>query len=456
MVRTKKGSKTYHIVSLGCAKNTVDSDSMAQLLNKSGYQFVETPEQAEVLIVNTCGFIAPAREESIDVLAELANQKEQDQVLIAAGCMTQRYGAEVIKAVPGIDGVLGTRRWMDILDVVREARDGKHPQPVYHLPDVPTVGRDDAGTLRVSIQGASAYLKIADGCRRPCAFCAIPLIKGTAVSRPMDAILQEARVLQENGVREIILIAQDTTDYGYDLGLKDGLAVLLEKMVAAIPEVDWIRIMYAYPGYVTDKLIEVMANYPQVVPYLDMPLQHAHPATLRRMRRPANVEWVYRTLDKMRRQIPDLVLRTTFIVGYPGETEEEFETLLEFVREMQFDRVGAFQFSYEPGTESAALGDPIPPEVKQERWERLMTLQQGISLARNQAWVGKSLDVLVEGKGDGISIGRSYRDAPEIDGMVMIEGEIELGQMVPVLIRDAMVYDLAGIVAHRPGNDLRQ
>ncbi len=244
--------------------------------------------------------------------------------------------------------------------------------------------RDEHGALRVAVQGASAYLKIADGCRRPCAFCAIPLIKGTAVSRPLEAILDEARTLQEMGVREMILIAQDTTDYGHDLGMKDGLAQLLEQLVQAAPQVDWIRIMYAYPGYVTDRLIEVMAAHPQILPYLDMPLQHAHPGPAPHAP-PGQHRLGAQHPGKDARAMPDLALRTTFIVGYPGETEEEFQTLLDFVEEIRFDRVGAFQFSFEPGTTSEPLGDPVPPEVKQERCERLMELQQGISLEKNQA-----------------------------------------------------------------------
>lgn len=446
----------FHVVSLGCAKNTVDSDSMTQLLVNTGYRLVASPERASVVIVNTCGFIGPAKEESFGVLRKLAAQKRKDQLLIAAGCLTQRYGMEVARQVPGIDGILGTRRWMDIVDVVKRLRAGRHPEALYHLPETPTVGQDEKGVLRVALQGASAYLKIADGCRRPCAFCAIPLIKGTAVSRPMPIILDEARALRDMGVREIILIAQDTTDYGHDLGMKDGLAQLLEGLVAAVPDVDWLRIMYAYPGYVSDRLIEVMASHAQIVPYLDMPLQHAHPMTLRRMRRPSNMDWVRRTLEKMRSAMPDLTLRTTFIVGYPGETEEEFRALLDFVDEVRFDRVGAFLFSFEPGTSSEPLGDPIPLEIKQERWERLMQKQHSISLEKNQAFVGRTLSVLIEGHGklegeDGvrvpgevISLGRSYRDAPEIDGMVIVEGELPVGEMALVRINGAMVYDLVG------------
>ena len=423
---------------------------MAQLLAGDGYRFVENPDKAGVLIVNTCGFIGPAKEESLQVLSELAAHKRPHQVLIAAGCLTQRYGAEIARQVPGVDGILGTRRWMDIVQVVEKARPGKHPHPIYHLPDVPTVGTDEHGALRASVQGASAYLKIADGCRRPCAFCAIPLIKGTAVSRPVEAILGEARALQRMGVRELILIAQDTTDYGHDLGIKNGLAHLLQRLVPEVPEVDWIRIMYAYPGYVTDELIDTMSRHPQIVPYLDIPLQHAHPDTLRRMQRPANMDWVYKTLEKMRQALPDLAIRTTFIVGYPGETEQEFQALADFIQEIQFDRVGVFPFSFEPGTASEALGDPVPAEVKEARYARLMEIQQPISLRRNQAWVGRTLDVLIEGQGDGISLGRSFRDAPEIDGLVLLEELAPVGEMVPVRVTGAMPYDLSGVVDQKP------
>jgi ribosomal protein S12 methylthiotransferase len=427
---------------------------MAQLLIRDGYHAVDDPTRAQVLIVNTCGFIGPAKQESLDVLRELAGGKRRNQILIAAGCLTQRYGAEVAEKVPGVDGVLGTRRWMDIVQVVRELRKGPHPEPLYHLPDAKTVGTDEGQALRASVAGASAYLKVADGCRRPCAFCAIPLIKGTAVSRPVEVILDEARRLRDAGVRELVLIAQDTTDYGHDLGLKEGLAILLEKLTIAVPDMDWIRIMYAYPGYVTDRLIDVMASSRQVLPYLDMPLQHAHPKTLYRMRRPSNIDWVHRTLEKLRSRTSALgrrlAIRTTFIVGYPGETEEEYEALLDFVQEIRFDRVGTFQFSFEPGTTSEPLGDPIPAEVKQERFERLMEVQQGISMQINQSYVGQTLDVLIEGKDKGIAIGRSYRDAPEIDGLVFIEGDAKIGGLLPVRISGAMAYDLTGVLAPEP------
>jgi ribosomal protein S12 methylthiotransferase len=422
---------------------------MAQLLRQGGYHPVNDIREASVLIVNTCGFIEPACRESFSVLHELARQKNDGQILVVAGCLTQRYGADVARHVPGIDGILGTRRWMDILQVLGQLRKAPHPQPFYHLPDVPTVGLDEADILRASVAGASAYLKIADGCRRPCAFCAIPLIKGPAVSRPMEAILNDARRLREMGVRELVLIAQDTTDYGHDLGMKDGLPALLEGLTTAVPDMDWIRVMYAYPGCITDRLIEVMATHPQILPYLDMPLQHAHPDVLRRMQRPANIDWVNRTLSKMRTVLPGIAIRTTFIVGYPGESEAEFQALLDFVEEMRFDRVGVFQFSFEPGTASEPLGDPIPTERKEERYQRLMTLQQNVSLQTNQSFIGKGLEVLIEGYDKGLSVGRSYRDAPEIDGLVFAEGRAEVGIIVPVHITGAMPYDLTGILDSR-------
>lgn len=436
--------KTFYLVSLGCAKNTVDSHSMAALLQRAGYEPIDNPREAKFLIVNTCGFIQPAREESLSTLAKLARKKRKGQMLIATGCLTQRYREQVAQEVPGIDGMLGTRRWMDILELV-ERLNNHPPQPLYHLPNDATVGRDERGVLRAAVEGVSAYLKIADGCRRPCAFCAIPLIKGTLVSRPMDVILEEARQLQAAGVKELILIAQDTTDYGHDLGMQDGLATLLENLVKVVPEIPWIRLLYTYPGAITDRLIDLMASHPQVLHYLDIPLQHAHPEILRRMRRPANMEWVYRTIEKMRRAMPDLAIRSTFIVGYPGETETEFQTLLDFLTEVRLDRVGAFTYSFEPGTASEPLGDPVPPEIKQERYNRLMELQSKISLQIHQSLIGKNLTVLIEGANRDLSVGRSYRDAPEVDGLVLIPGQHSPGEMLTVTVDSALPNDL---IAH--------
>lgn len=436
----------FYLLSLGCAKNTVDSESMAQLLTAAGYRSATSPDRAEVVIVNTCGFIGPARQESLNALVGLAKAKRPGQLLIAAGCLPARVGMALAQEVPALDGILSTRRWMDIVDLIAQLRQRPRPEPIYELPGTGVIGSDERSVLRAAVQGASAYLKIADGCRRPCAFCSIPLIKGTMVSRPPEVIVAEARQLAALGVKEIILIAQDTTDYGQDLGIKDGLAYLIDRIIEAAPEVRWLRILYAYPGYVTPRLIETMARYPQVCHYLDIPLQHGHPATLRRMRRPSNIAWVYRTLARLREAMPDIAIRTTFIVGYPGETEAEFQALLDFMRDLRFDRVGCFTYSYEPGTPSADLPDQVPEEVKEERRERLMAQQQSISLACNQAQVGRTLEVLIEGYGNGLSLGRTYRDAPEIDGLVLIPAQLPVGEIVPVRITGATTYDLIGAV----------
>ncbi len=436
--------KTYYLTSLGCAKNTVDSASMAEILEEGGYRGTDNPAKASVLIVNTCGFIQAAREESLQVLKELAHNKRSDQWLIAAGCLTQRNREVISENVKGVDGFISTRRWMDILDLLNELRKNLRI-PQYHLPDVATVGKDEKGVMRASVQGASAYLKIADGCRRPCAFCSIPLIKGSTVSRPPEAIIKEAEILQAGGLKELILIAQDTTDYGYDLGMKDGLVALLENLLPRITVIPWLRLLYSYPGYVSDRLIDLMSDAPQILHYLDIPLQHADPGILKSMKRPFDIDWVYRTVEKMRKRIPDLAIRSTFIVGFPGETDKEFKTLLNFIEEMQMDHVGAFTFSFEPGTSSEPLGDLVSPQEKEERLSRLMELQESISLKRNQALIGKKLEVLIEGEGDGISVARSYRDAPEIDGLVIVEGSLPIGTIQPIQVTGAMTHDLTAI-----------
>ena len=449
--------RTFHLVSLGCPKNLVDSEGIAALLRRAGLEPADAPGDADLLIVNTCGFIQPAREESLSALQELAEAKRADQYLIATGCYSQRAPHELAKAVPSINGLLGTRHWTEIVPLVdrlvRE-RIGQQPaqgerQPLYHRPEVCA---DDVGHTatqvadlpRAAVQGTSAYLKLADGCHRSCAFCAIPLIKGTAISRPPEAILSDAVWLAGQGVQEIVLVAQDTTSYGRDLGMQHGLADLLERLVAAVPEVPWIRVMYAFPGPGLDRLVETMARYAQILPYLDIPLQHTHADVLRRMRRPSDSEGVRRTLADLRRTMPEIAIRTTFLIGYPGESEAEFAALLDFVAEMQFDRVGVFAYSHEQGTAAGRLMDDVPPDVKEERRQRLMALQQPISLAKNEALVGQTLHVLVEGQGDGLSVGRSYRDAPEIDGLVLVQAELPLGRIVPVRITVALEYDLVG------------
>ncbi|MBN2556544.1 MAG: 30S ribosomal protein S12 methylthiotransferase RimO [Anaerolineales bacterium] len=437
-------NRRVHIISLGCPKNTVDSASMGTLLERGGYELCEESDEADVLLVNTCGFIAPAKTESLTVLRQLAAGKKPGQILIAAGCLTQRYGAEIAREVPGVDAVMGTRRWMDVLAVAGKAGRMDQRGPLIHLPDVPTVGRDEEGVIRGARQGGSAYLEIADGCVHACAFCAIPLIKGTTVSRPIEAILHDAAELESRGVRELILIAQDTSTYGVDRGERDGLPALLEAMVKCVPNVDWIRILYAYPGSMSDRLIDMMVSEKQILPYLDLPLQHADRDILRSMKRPANMDWVHRTIETMRSRMPQMALRTTFIVGYPGETDAAFQTLVDFIQEIRFDRLGVFTFSPEEGTDAESLGDPIPEHVKEARREHIMEIQQAISLERNVRFVGQEMDVLIEGVGDGISIGRSYRDAPEIDGMVMLPGELPVGEIIPARITEALAYDLIG------------
>ena len=446
----------YYLESLGCPKNLVDAHGMARLLKRIGYLPVADPAQAQVLIVNTCGFIEDAREESIFELQELARGKRDDQVLIAAGCLSQRWGEALMDQVPGMDALLGTRRWSEIGALVQELQQGQEwhrESPLTRLDDPLLIA--EAGDYRIARQGAAAYLKIADGCSAPCAFCAIPLIKGAAVSRPAELVVEDAVELVGQGVKEIILIAQDTTAYGRDRGDRDALPDLVRVILDAVPDrpvndsrlgLHWLRLMYAYPGHISPRLIEVMAGDPRVCHYLDLPLQHAHPDTLRRRRRPANVARTRRLVADLRAAMPDVVLRTSFIVGYPGETEREFEALTDFISETRFDRVGVFVYSPEEGTAAAALPNPVPEEIKAERYDRLMALQQGISLEINQDQVGRSLDVLIEGQGDGLSVGRSYRDAPEIDGVVLISGDVPVGKVVQTRITGAMEYDLIGEV----------
>jgi ribosomal protein S12 methylthiotransferase len=443
---TKRAKGTYHLISLGCAKNLVDSDSMAQLMNRQGLIPTASPSDAEFLIVNTCGFLAAAREEAIAVLTDLASEKLPWQKLIAAGCMPERHRQDIIDSVPGLDGMLGTQRWMDILDVLQETRQNRQGLPYQHFPQSAVDAHNEKGAHRAAVQGGSAYLKIADGCRRTCAYCLIPLIKGDLVSRPMEKIIEDAKALQGHGVKEIILIAQDTTDYGHELGMRDGLTMLLEALLRSVPDVPWIRLMYTFPGYVSTNLIQLMKSEPQILPYLDIPLQHADPNILKSMRRPSDIQSVRETLAQIRSFMEDVTLRTTLIVGYPGEDQQSFQKLLEFIQTVRFDHLGTFPYSFEPGTPAEPLGDPVPESIKTERVDRIMQAQAEISLERNQRFIGRVLDVLVEGVDDEnlISIGRSYRDAPEIDGLVLIEGLASVGELVPVRINSAITHDLVG------------
>ena len=439
-------SRRFYLLSLGCPKNAVDSEAMQNLLEDAGWRCTERPDRADVLIVNTCGFIGQAREESHDALRALAQHKWAGQVLLAAGCLSQRYGQEIQRTVPGVDGCLGTREWAHIVECVEQLSDRDRVASVRPSGEVSVVA-----PMRRQAQAPSAYLKIADGCSAPCAFCAIPLIKGPQRSKPRAAILQEAQELVAQGVQEIILIAQDTTAYGRDLGQTDALPGLLEEILKAVPDLGWLRLMYAYPQHITPRLIETMATHPQVCHYLDLPLQHAHPETLRRMRRSPDVDGVRKLLAALRQAMPDMALRTAFIVGYPGETEEEFAALLRFMSEVRFDKVGVFVYSPEEGTPAYTLPHPVPRAVAEERYAQAMELQKSISLANNLAQVGRTLDVLVEGAEQGISVGRCYRDAPEIDGYVLMDGEWPVGQMVRAEIVRGLEYDLhAQVVSVQP------
>lgn len=434
----------FYLITLGCPKNVVDSEGIHRQMAAAGFEPTERPKRADVLIVNTCGFIGDALDESLATLQELAAAKRQGQVLIAAGCLSERDGEALFAKVPGVDAILGTRRWAEIAHLVARARGSRERLAWTGDPTDSPSGPWCEGAPMPRVPGqASVYVKIADGCSATCAFCTIPSIKGPYRSRRMDAILAEARALAESGAREIILIAQDTTAYGRDIG-GPGLPDLLRALSAEVPQVPWIRVMYAYPQFVTPELIDTMAQLPNVCHYLDMPLQHAHPDVLKRMRRPSDMHAVRGLLDSMRQAMPDIALRTTFIVGYPGETDAQFQVLLDFMAEARFDHVGVFRYSRERGTPAADLPDQVPEDVKEARYEQAMALQQKISRTRNLEWVGQELDVLVDGSGDGISVGRTYRDAPEIDGLVLVPGELPAGEFARVRITGAMEYDLLG------------
>lgn len=441
----------YHILTLGCPKNQVDSEGMDGILSAQGHTPVEDAAAADVVIVNTCSFIAAARDETLSVLRELGERKNPDQKIVAAGCMAQSHG-EQVAGVAGVDMTLGTQQWTQIADLLAQPGRPIDPIPLGRpLPPtepMPASYMDWRSTqIRRTRSMPSAYLKISDGCNLRCAFCTIPSFKGNMRSKAVGAVLGEAQELAANGTREIILVAQHLTDYGRDLGLKDGLALLLEELCQVLPADTWLRLMYAYPHGISERLIETMARHPQICPYLDMPLQHAHPDTLRRMRRPPDTERTRRLIGDLRSAMPDLTLRSTFIVGFPGETRAEFEALLEFLADVQLDRVGAFRYSQEPGTPAATLPGQLRPRLIERRWHELMQLQQQISQERNRRWLGRQIPVLIEAtrqdeQGAPMSVGRSWRDAPEVDGQVLVAGELLPGTMQQVQITACGDYDL--------------
>ena len=437
-------ARSFHFVSLGCAKNTVDSEAMEQLLLASGHVRASGASDADLLIVNTCGFIESAKQESVDTLLQLGAAKRATQRLIATGCLVERYPTELADELPQIDAFVGARNWASLPQVLSQLEEARAPGSSLPLVELAPQGELDLEIATRRPNGSSAYLKISDGCDQRCAFCAIPFMKGNHRSKPAELILREVGQLVERGVREIVLVGQDTTRYGHDLGQRDGLARLLERVTDRYPSLAWIRVMYAYPRHITEDFLRVLREREQVLPYIDMPLQHTHPWTLARMRRP------HRDTDDlvgwMRDRVPGLVLRTTFIVGFPGETEAEFAYLLESVQRLRFDRVGVFTYSHEEGTAAFGRPDDVAARDKARRRSRLMAAARDITVASNREMLGRELEVLIEGRpepGSAWYAGRSYRDAPEVDGLVLVKAErLPVGEIVRVKIERALAYDL--------------
>lgn len=432
-------------ISLGCDKNLVDSEVMLGLLNQAGYTLTDEEQEAEVIIVNTCSFIHDAKEESINTLLEMGQLKETGKcrALIAAGCLAQRYHDEIAAEIPEVDGIVGTASYDAIVEVV-EAVLKKERAKV--LEPIDRCFKIKPGRI-LTTGGWYAYLKIAEGCDKHCTYCIIPKLRGNYRSVPMEDLLLQAKELAEKGVKELILVAQETTLYGKDLYGEKRLPVLLEEL-AKIGGIQWIRILYCYPEEITDELIEVMKTEKKICHYLDMPIQHASDVVLKRMGRRTDKEQLIRLVEKLRKEIPDIVIRTTLITGFPGETKEQHEEVMAFVDKMEFDRLGVFSYSAEEDTPAALLPDQIEEERKEEWRDEIMELQQEIAFDQAQKMVGRTLTVLIEGKisGENAYIGRSYMDAPNVDGYVFVNTEEELlsGDFVKVRITGAVEYDLLG------------
>lgn len=434
------------LVSLGCAKNQTDAEIMLGILAADGFGITHDPSEAEIIIVNTCGFIESAKRESIDAILEMAQyKKERCKLLIATGCLAERYSGEIPTELPEVDAVVGTGDYDKIAQVIRDAFDGKKCVISGHI------SRSPAERLPriLSTPPYTAYLKIADGCDNNCTYCAIPMIRGHYRSRRIEYIVEEARELAESGVKELILIAQDTSRYGSDIYGENSLDKLLEELVR-IDKIEWIRIHYFYPEAITEKLIDTMAKYDKICKYIDMPVQHGNNYILRRMARRTTQEEMLAKISMIRKKMPDCVIRTSIIVGFPGETEEHFDDLYEFVRKVRFDRMGVFTYSREEDTPAADFPDQIDETVKEERLDKLMTLQQKISRELNEAKIGKTLEVLAEGYDEEsfLFYGRSRGDSIEVDGKVYFatEDEISEGDIVNVRILNADEYDIVGEV----------
>ena len=432
-------------ISLGCDKNLVDTEVMLGLLASRGYEMTDDETQADIIVINTCCFIHDAKEESIQNILEMAEYKKSGQAkaLIVTGCLAQRYRQEILDEIPEVDEVLGTTAYDKILDAVDAALAGK--QEVM-LSDIDALPLPETKRL-VTTGGHFAYLKIAEGCDKHCTYCIIPKIRGDFRSVPMERLVKEAKELAEQGVKELILVAQETTLYGKDLYGEKSLHVLLREL-AKISGIRWIRILYCYPEEITDELIRVMKEEPKVCHYLDLPIQHANDEILKRMGRRTSRQQLIDIIGKLRREIPDICLRTTLITGFPGETKEQHEELMDFVDEMEFDRLGVFTYSPEEDTPAALMPDQIDEEVKEERQAELMELQQDIAFDNAQNMVGREVLVMVEGKvaDENAYVGRTYRDAPNVDGLIFINTDEELlsGDFARVKVTGAVDYDLIG------------
>lgn len=436
---------TYAFVSLGCPKNLVDSERMLGLLQLDGYKLVREPVGSDFVIVNTCGFIERARDESFGAISEMVELKKKGKIrgVIVSGCLAEREKELLLEKCPEVDHLVGVFGREEVTKVA-DRLIGRLAEQRSVFKPAPSVALSDRQRLRITPKHF-AFLKISEGCDRLCTFCAIPKMRGKHATKPMEEILLEARDLVADGVRELNIVAQDTTYWGIDLYGKPRLPELLREM-NKIEGLDWIRVMYLYPMYFSDELIETIATSNKIVPYLDMPLQHINDTMLKRMQRRVNRQSTEELITKLRKAIPDLVLRTTFITGFPGETEEQFEELEQFVEEQKFERMGVFTYSHEGDTPAARLPDQLPDEVKEERRARLMAIQQNIALDWNEAQVGKQIDVLLDmplqGEKD-VWLGRGYADAPDVDGTVIVSGKkLKAGQIVPCEIVQAQDYDL--------------
>lgn len=434
------------MVTLGCEKNLVDSEIMSGLVHERGYMLTDNDEEATVIIVNTCGFIDAAKEESVNTILDMAELKQTGSLkaLIVSGCLTQRYKEELMKEMPEIDGIVGTGDFDKINDIIDEALKGKRPILVGN----PVFNYEAKLPRRVTTPRYTAYVKIAEGCDNACTFCSIPIMRGKFRSRSVESILSEVEQLAAQGVKEISLIAQDSTNYGTDLYDRFMLPELLNK-VSEVPGIEWVRLHYAYPGFFTDELMDVIASNPKVCKYVDMPLQHSEDSILKRMRRPGRQRDARELIAKIRERIPGVSLRTSIIVGFPGETEEDFENLKRFIQDMEFDRLGVFTYSKEEDTPASRLPNQVPDDVKEYRANVLMELQREIAKRKNGGRVGEVIDVLIErydGRND-VYIGRSQYDAPEIDGEVFVTGsQLSIGQVAQVRVTHSFEFDLSGEV----------